>query len=244
MAREIRITIDDDEIFERMKGRKRQLDLSWEEVLHRGLRLDREGGQDRAHTSQDRPIWDERTPSGGDTPSSRPGDGWSGDPFRTDEFVEEMKRGVRNQVVNSLQSSLKGFGEGEFDLEQEMGELQNAEDAVLVFEFLFDGDMTDGESTWVPLRVTQQTSRAGLEIEVVAVRSGKGVSHMNHFDRSTRRKVNARLAGGEPATLRFTDDATEEEYRVYPVLSWSTDDAGRPTVSSVDIDTVILDDGE
>ena len=38
MAREVRITIDDDEVFERMKARKGALDLSWEEVLHRGLR--------------------------------------------------------------------------------------------------------------------------------------------------------------------------------------------------------------
>jgi hypothetical protein len=244
MTREIRITIDDDEIFERMKRRKRHLDLSWEEVLHRGLRREPEEGQGRESASREGTPWVERTPGGRDPSGSGQGGGWSGDPLQTDEFVEEMKRGVRNQVVNSLQSSLGGLGEGEFDLEQAMGALQNAEDAVLVCEFLSDGETTDNESFWVPLRVTQQTSRAGLEIEVVAVRSGKSVSHMNHFDRSTRRKVNARLAGGESATLRFTDDATEEEYRVYPVLSWSTDDAGRPTVSSVEIDSVILDDGE
>lgn len=38
MSREIRITIADDEVFEVMKQRKEALELSWEEVLHRGLR--------------------------------------------------------------------------------------------------------------------------------------------------------------------------------------------------------------
>ena len=37
MSREIRITIEDDEVFERMRYRKDELDLSWEEVLRRGL---------------------------------------------------------------------------------------------------------------------------------------------------------------------------------------------------------------
>ncbi|WP_435360733.1 hypothetical protein [Haloarchaeobius sp. DFWS5] len=37
MSREIRISIDDDEVFERMKRRKEELDLSWEETLRRGL---------------------------------------------------------------------------------------------------------------------------------------------------------------------------------------------------------------
>lgn len=37
MAREIRITVDDDEVFERMRRRKDDLDLSWEEALRRGL---------------------------------------------------------------------------------------------------------------------------------------------------------------------------------------------------------------
>lgn len=244
MSREIRITIDDDEIFERMKRRKQQLDLSWEEVLHRGLRREPEGERDRSRTARDRSRWDERPPRDPGPPGAGPSHGPADEPFSTDEFVEEMKRGVRNQVVNSLQSSLSGLGEGEFDLEQEMGALQSAEDAVLVFDFLDATGSQEGESFWVPLRVTQQTSREGLDIEVVAVRSGKGVGHMNHFDRSARRQVNANLAAGETATLRFTDGGNGEEYRVYPVLSWSKDESGRPTVTSVEIDEVILDDVE
>lgn len=240
MAREIRITIDDDEIFERMKRRKQQLDLSWEEVLHRGLRRDLDTGQERSRETTERSRWRERPPREPEPPGASRSRGRSGDPVSTDEFVEEMKRGVRNQVVNSLQSSLSGLGEGEFDLEHEMGALQDAEDALLVFDFLGE----NGESTWVPLRVTQQTSREGLDVEVVAVRSGKSVSHMNHFDRSARRQVNAKLAAGETATLRFTDGGNGEEYRVYPILSWSKDESGRPTVSAVEIDEVILDDLE
>lgn len=49
MSREVRITIDDDEVFERMKHRKHELDLSWEEVLHRGLRRT-PGGSDTSGT--------------------------------------------------------------------------------------------------------------------------------------------------------------------------------------------------
>jgi len=244
MGREIRITVDDDEIFERMKRRKQQLDLSWEEVLHRGLRRDPEGVQERSSAGPDRWPWDEHPPREPGPPGSRGPRGRSEEPFSTDEFVEEMKRGVRNQVVNSLQSSLGGLGEGEFDLEHEMGALQDAEDAVLVFDFLDGNGAYEDEAFWVPLRVTQQTSREGLDVEVVAVRSGKSVSHMNHFDRSARRQVNANLAAGETATLRFTDGGDGEEYRVYPVLSWSKDESGRPTVTSVEIDEVILDDVE
>lgn len=49
MGREVRITIDDDEVFERMKHRKRELDLSWEEVLHRGLRRTPDSGEAASH---------------------------------------------------------------------------------------------------------------------------------------------------------------------------------------------------
>lgn len=47
MSREVRISIDDDEVFERMKQRKHELDLSWEEVLHRGLRREPDTGAER-----------------------------------------------------------------------------------------------------------------------------------------------------------------------------------------------------
>lgn len=53
MSREIRITVADDEVFERMRRQKDALDLSWEEVLRRGLDDGghtagrRDGGADR-----------------------------------------------------------------------------------------------------------------------------------------------------------------------------------------------------
>ncbi|MFC7057120.1 hypothetical protein [Halovenus salina] len=52
MAREIRITIDDDEVFEQMKRAKQELDLSWREVLHRGLQREPARGREPS-TGQD-----------------------------------------------------------------------------------------------------------------------------------------------------------------------------------------------
>lgn len=55
MSREIRITIDDDEIFESMKRRKGALDLSWEEVVKRGLREEPVEGRPRGPSAPSGP---------------------------------------------------------------------------------------------------------------------------------------------------------------------------------------------
>ncbi len=220
MGREIRVTIDDDEVFERMKTRKRELDLSWREVLHRGLRRDesRQSG-----TSHDR-AQHERRRRGGPPPDplSDPG-----------QFAEDLKRQIRGQVLESVQSSLDTDRQ-ESPLESEVTTLEAAEDAVLVFDFLEQRD----RSTQVPLRVTLEASTGGLAIEVVAVRQGKTVAGMNAFDPETRRQVITGLAGGDTATLRI--EAGDEEYRVSPVLSWSRTN-GVPSVTDVTVEEVHFD---
>lgn len=238
MGREVRITIDDDEVFERMKRRKGELDLSWEEVLHRGLRRDSElgveadpepgtGPQRRrdAHRHHGRPAEERRT----DRPSGGRGDRW-------DTFAESIESEIQNKVYDTLQSS---FGAAGLDvperetLGEDVDELERAEDATLVFEFL-----DDQPEYRVPLRVNLRTSPDGIDVEVVAVREGKNVRHTNRFDGETRQQVNTRLASGESATLRFEGG---EEYGVRPVLTWSRDgDAAR--VSAVEIDEVVLDE--
>ncbi|MFC7044930.1 hypothetical protein ACFQH6_05380 [Halobacteriaceae archaeon GCM10025711] len=219
MSREIRITIDDDEVFERMKRRKRELDLSWAEVLHRGLRRspDEESG------------WGDRGRGG-----------WRshGDPM--DDFSDQLERQIKQKVMASIQSSVDAFGPdvgggASGGLDDEVAALTEAEDAVLVFD-----DLADDPASRVPLRVTMQTSRDGLDVEVVAVRQGKNVEHMNTFEKGARRQLTRHLAGGGLATLSLDDGV--EEYRVAPVLSWSRDERGRPVVTDVSIDEVSFDD--
>lgn len=236
MTREVRITIEDDEVFERMKRRKRELDLSWEDVLHRGLQ---------------RP--DDRAPSGssvgpremGPTPGpsfdrggsraeaawDRPGDRW-------DRFAEGVEDQVQRKVYDALRSTFGAAGidvpEPPGGLDREMADLSAAEDAVLAFGFL-DAD----PAYQVPLRVNLETSAEGLLVDVVAVRQGKTVREMNTFDARSRQAVTTRLAEGTPAVLRFEDGA--EDYAVEPVLRWGRDDAGRPTVTEVSIEAVRLD---
>lgn len=233
MAREVRITVDDDEVFERMKRRKQELDLSWEEVLHRGLRP-----PETPPEPDPDPVWSEGgwSPGPDSPPGSQhhPGPGQQGEPLG--DVVDEFRRQVKDQVTNSLRASMQGMQEANEELEREMGALAEAEDATLTFTGLDDPAHT------VPLRVNQRTSRAGLEVDVVAVRQGKSVQGTNQFDRSARKELNTSLARGEPATLRFEDGSDDESYRVYPVLSWGKDDAGRPTVTEVEIDDVVLDD--
>ncbi|WP_255168654.1 hypothetical protein [Natrononativus amylolyticus] len=220
MAREIRITVDDDEVFERMKARKRELDLSWEEVLHRGLRRDEEG----VGSGRDERRGYERAPP---DPISAPG-----------AFAEDLKRQIQGQVRDSLHASLESTWEEPYrddPLGRDVETLESAEDAVLVFGFLEDG----GASAQVPLRVTLEAGAEGLTAEVVAVRQGKGVAAMNTFEPATRRRIVEGLATGEVATLEF--DAGAEIYPVVPTLAWSRDDGGRPTVVDVTIDEVRFD---
>lgn len=217
MAREIRITVDDDEVFERLRRRKRELDLSWEEALRRGLR---EGG---------RPGPAGHGPAGAATPF---------DP----DFGERIKR----NVARSLQESLADLGGewqpeppeprepgGDRELDAEIDRLADAEDAVLAFPFL------DSEGAEVPLRVDLRTTSGGMAVDVVAIRRGKGTEGSNRFERGDRKAVASRLAGGETATLRV---GPGERYAVTPELSWARDGEGRPTVSDAEIVAVHLED--
>ncbi len=241
MAREIRITVDDDEVFERMKRRKQDLDLSWEEVLHRGLRPEQSGGSGHEHGPGPAPNPD---PNPAHDPGSHRGhrshaDHHHGEHDRWDSFAENLESQIQNKVYDTLQSSFGAAGIDVPDhpgLDEEMGELESAEDATLVFDFL-----DDRREYRVPLRVNLRTGRDGVEVEVVAVRQGKSVRDTNRFDGGARKQVNARLAGGDAADLRFADGA--ESYAVRPVLSWGRDETGDPTVTDVRIDEVLLDDG-
>lgn len=248
MSREIRISIDDDEVFERMKARKQELDLSWEEVLHRGLRREPPApaeapgphsqpdpqpeprGQHGHHRSHRHHEAERRH----EAENRREGDRW-------DAFAEDLESQIQNKVYDTLRSS---FGAAGIDVpehpdfeDEEMARLEHAEDAVLAFDFL-----EDDPGYQIPLRVTLETSRDGLAVDVVAVRQGKSVRHMNSFDTGARREVNTDLATGGAASLRFEDGA--EAYRVLPVLTWTRDADGNPTVDGVEIDEVLLDDAE
>lgn len=241
MAREIRITVDDDEVFERMKRRKQELDLAWEEVLHRGLRPEpprheHGRGHDQGHDH-------ERGPGPAPDPDPSPHHGrhgheHHGEHDRWDAFAESLESQIQNKVYDTLQSSFGAAGIDVPDhsgLDEEMGELADAEDATLAFEFL-----DDRREYRVPLRVNLRTGRDGIDVDVVAVRQGKNVRDTNRFDGGARKQVNARLAAGDPAELRFADGA--ETYAVRPVLSWGRDESGDPTVTDVTIDEVLLDD--
>ena len=223
MAREIRISVDDDEVFERMKRRKQALDLSWEEVLKRGLRP---GGDS---VNIDLGGLGGISVGEGDESSGAGGPGGPTGPMDPD-FGARLGEHIRRQVQRSLGESfgVEGFGE-EFD------DVADAEDAVLAFGFL-DGD---DPGTEVPLRVTLTTTADGLGVEVVAVRQGKGIGHMNSFPRDARRRIAEGLARGETATLRL--DGGSEEYAVRPTLSWRTGANGRPTVTAVTVDEVVFE---
>ena len=247
MAREIRITINDDEVFERMKRRKEQLDLSWEEVLYRGLRQAPTEPGDLADEIK-RQVSDHvrRSISSsleGAGPTGPAGSAGSADhPFDEPGFG----RGVGHETGSGgspgvgFEHSTDPYGSatsGDDDLDSEVDALSSAEDATLVFDFL-----DEKPENQIPLRVTLETSREGLDVDVVAVRRGKSAESMNRFDQAERRTITVRLAKGEAATLQFADGA--EAYHVRPVLSWSRSDDDRPIVSEVEIDEVILDDDE
>lgn len=223
MGREIRITIDDDEVFERMKARKRELDLSWEDVLHRGLR--RSDGQGSAGGVHEYPA------GGPGYPSEV-----ARDPIRDPTgFAEDLKRQIQGHVRESLHASLST--DPDLDpLDSQVETLAAAEDAVLGFDFL--ADAAARRSNQVPLRVTLEASADGLDVDVVAVREGKSVTDMNAFEPETRRQVIEGLASGADATLSLAGDA--ESYRVRPALTWSREN-GIPTVSAVSIEEVRFD---
>lgn len=217
MSREIRVTINDDEVFERMKRRKQKLDLSWEEVLRRGLRRDPDhGGYHRER-------------------GSGVGYGRSGD------LGEDIAHHVQARVADTLRDSMEGVLEdfpgterppGEF--ESELGSLEGGEDATLEFPFL-----DDDTGNQVPLRVDLRTSADGLDVDVITIRWGKNTSGMNQFTPEARKTVTEHFAQGEAAVLRLATG--DETYRVFPVLSWSRDSSGRPTVTNVAIDDVVFE---
>lgn len=241
MTREVRITIDDDELFERMKRRKQALDLSWEEVLHRGLRpVDHERrnrGKGTEHTDPRQEVAAakqelkdalaeleevRRERGRKDTTEGRAFDPF--DPTSIEKFVS-----------NTVRKSTGWLHEA--DWEEEIERVTDAEDAVLVFPFL-DDEARDSANQ-VPLRVQLVVSGDGLDIEVVTVRTGKGVAHMNEFDRGVRQRLIRGLATDGLAILQLEEEV--EEYPVVPQLSWSRNDRGNPIVDSVDIQEVILD---
>ncbi|MFC7139463.1 hypothetical protein ACFQMA_06370 [Halosimplex aquaticum] len=242
MAREVRITIDDDEVFERMKARKRELDLSWEEVLHRGLREvpeERPGEPQPPGASPgregDRRAADDRRGHHGHDVNVEFGSGSVDHGDSIGAMVEEIKGQVHDQVRESLRASMESVETAGAGLEREMTELERAEDAVLRFD-----DVTGDDPRYrVPLRVRLETSRGGLDFEVVAVRGGKSVAGMNRFDRETRQAINEHLARGGTATLSFD---SEEAYEVGPAIAWRRDDDGAPVVSDVGIPEVLFDD--
>jgi hypothetical protein len=226
MSREIRVSINDDEVFERMKRRKQQLDLSWEEVLRRGLRHHPNHGDTDHRWSQHRERERERERNRGR--GIRYG--------RSGDLGEDIAHHVQARVADTLRDSMEGVLEGfpgtPGEFESELGSLEGGEDATLEFPFL-----DDESGNQVPLRVDLQTSADGLDVDVVTIRRGKNTTGTNQFTPETRKTVTEHIAQGETAVLRLG----EETYRVFPVLSWSRDSAGQPTVTDVGIDSVVFE---
>ena len=133
-------------------------------------------------------------------------------------------------MLSSVSDSVPGFvGE---TLDDEIDRLEDAEDAVLV--------LGDGESERVPLRVALHTGPEGLDVEVVAVRSGKGTDGMNRFADGARADVARRFAEGETATLEL--EGGGEAYDVRPDLTWARGHDGTPTVTDVAVRAVVFED--
>lgn len=240
MSREIRITVADDEVFERMRRRKDRLDLSWEEALRRGLSED---GADAARTDANLDPFDEnfgeqlrerirsraRTDAGGEEARNRGASSDAGrrgfDPFDPDD--------IGTFVRDQIQAAVSGTPTGGDSLDSELDELAEAEDAMLTFPFL------EGSDAAVPLRVTLRTTGDGLDVEVVTVRRGADTAARNQFPGDSRQRVAAALAEGETATLSLQDGA--ETYAVVPSLAWDRTEDGTPTVGEVTVEQVVLE---
>ncbi|MFB6268850.1 MAG: hypothetical protein ABEH83_02840 [Halobacterium sp.] len=249
MSRQIRISIDDDEVFERLKRRKDALDLSWEDALRRGLRDSPEPPRapsqptepKRGRSGGHRERSDRRErPNRGDDRGARGRDAADrGDPSPFDpDFGERIARQVLSSVSESV-PGLAGAAAGASagantggTLDDEIDRLEDAEDAVLV--------LGDSERERVPLRVALHTGPDGLDVDVVAVRSGKGTEDMNEFADGARADVARRFAAGETATLEL--DAGNETYDVRPDVSWARGPDGTPRVTDVTVRDVVFDE--
>lgn len=238
MAREIRITIDDDELFERMKARKQALELSWEDVLYRGLRppetedvdprRDPRDDLSTAKTDLKQAIRDIAKEKSRSHTASRGGGHEGFDPFEP----ESIERFVSDTVRKST-SWL-----GEMDWDEDLDRVTDAEDAVMTFSFL--GPDAENPTNQIPLRVRLDVSGSGLDVEVVTVRRGKGSADMNAFDPGVRQAVIEGIASGETAMLELATG--EETYRVVPLIGWTRGDDGRPQADEVAIDEVVFGD--
>jgi len=226
VSRQIRISIDDDEVFERLKRRKDALDLSWEDVLRRGLRDSTEPPRapDPSETRERRDHERDQRRSR-NRPSERGRDAEEPSPFDP-EFGERIAERVLSSVRDSVPGSV-----GE-TLDDEIDRLEDAEDAVLV--------LGDGDGERVPLRVALHTGPDGLAVDVVAVRSGKDTEGMNRFGGGARADVARRFAAGETARLEL--DAGDEAYDVRPEMEWARGSDGTPTVTDVTVTEVVFEE--
>jgi hypothetical protein len=245
VSRQVRISIDDDEVFERLKRRKDALDLSWEDALRRGLRDSPEPPRAPSNPTEPRrgretgrnERSDRREESRGDRHSTRGSesrDGGDVSPLDPD-FGER----IAQQVLSSVSESVPGVvgpgadaTAGGGTLDDEIDRLEDAENAVLV--------LGDSEQERVPLRVALHTGPDGLDVDVVAVRSGKGTDDMNEFADGARADVARRFAAGETATLAL--EAGSETYDVRPDLSWARGPDGTPRVTDVAVREVVFEE--
>lgn len=249
MSRQVRISIDDDEVFERLKRRKDALDLSWEDALRRGLRDSAEPPRGPKTPQEPRETPGRSGRATGEGGGQR-GQAENPSPFDSD-FGEQIAQRVLASVSESVSGAVGGHGGGSAPrgtggsgagsaggpgsggapLDEEIDRLEDAEDAVLV--------LGDSEGERVPLRVTLHTSPDGLDVDVVAVRSGKGTEELNQFADGSRAEVARRFARGDTATLEL---AAGETYDVRGELSWAPGPEGTPTVTDVTIRDVVFED--
>jgi hypothetical protein len=227
VSRQIRITVDDDEVFERLKRRKDALDLSWEDALRRGLRDSKQ--PPRAPDPGE--VGRESDPGQGRDRARRRGAQAGSDAAGSDPppFDPDFGERLAERVLSRVGESVSGVADS---LDEEIDRLEDAEDAVLVL-----GD-ADGER--VPLRVALHTGPSGLDVDVVAVRSGKDTEDMNEFADGARAAVARRFAQGETATLELAGG--EETYDVRPELEWARGDDGTPAVTDVAVREVVFEE--
>ncbi|MFC5972183.1 hypothetical protein ACFPYI_12655 [Halomarina salina] len=279
MSRQIRISIEDDEVFERLKRRKDALDLSWEDVLRRGLRDSSEPPRgpnrptppnrtDRANRSRD--SEEGRDDHGSRRGPRHPHGGYRGrshahgshrsrgrrhgrehtrdevhahhahSPFAP-EFGERLAENIRSSLESALGGGATVGSSGESPLfgamgsiDDEIDRLEEAEDAVLV--------LGEDRAASVPLRVELHIGADGMDVDVVAVRTGKDTGEMNRFGDGARAVVAKRLARGDTARLELADG--DETYDVRPDLTWARGPDGVPVVADAAIRSVVFDESE